>query len=245
MKLADSGLMALADTYLWAGMGQKIHGLIHNLNNHAHVMDMQVNMLAAKADSSADEPLKAYEDKLARLANGTASIVENLQKNGRCSFFAQKSQTQINVHDFLSWMVDFWGNDLFFKHHISCRLFHEDQGINLQMPPFYLTLCLEQGIRNVVEACHEMESSKKHRLQIRALPAGNGGVKIILQSSTQVPDLDPWAQGSSSKPGHLGMGLPLAAFLAGRMGWSINLSKGESETGLEIIIPEQKSVERD
>ncbi len=232
--------MALADMYIWAGMGQKMHGLIHNLNNQVHVMHLQVAMLEARSDSSGDEPLSGFKDKIAKFARSTSKIVDILQKNGQCSFFSQKSQNQINIRDYLDWLVEFWDNDLYFKHNISCELFIEDSGINLQIPPFYLTLCLEQGISNAVEAYQAAGPAGKHKLLIN-VSKKNKGMDLSISSFTEVPNLDPWLAGSSSKPGHLGMGLPLSAFLAGRMGWKIDLQTSSNKTQLMISIPDMKS----
>ncbi len=243
MTLTDDKYMLLAELYLQAGLGKRINGLIHNLNNYVHVVDMQLAMLVKKADSSGHEPLENFKDKIVRSAAGNLKIVESLQKNSQCAFFAQKSQTQINIKEYLNWLVEFWNNDLFFKHKISCRLvFVETQNINIQLPPFHLTLCLEQGISNAVEACQAISINDEHELVLEAVSEGKG-VNLMLVSNTQVDDLDPWVPGSSSKSGHLGMGLPLCAYLAKRMGWKIELHSSGNQTTFMIAIPELRSTD--
>ncbi|MFP4083674.1 MAG: hypothetical protein ACLFP9_00285 [Desulfonatronovibrio sp.] len=240
MKLTDDKYMGLAEMYFWAGMGQRIHGLIHNLNNHIHVVDMQLSMLVARSDSSGKDPLGCYKEKISRLASGTSKMVDSLQRNGQCSFFAQKSQTQINVKDYLGWILAFWNNDLFFKHKVSCELVFANKDINLQVPPFYLTFCIDQGIRNALEACQEMNPDGEHRMILEA-DSKDRGVSLAIISFTEMAEIDPWGEGTSSKSGHLGMGLPVCAFLARRMGWDIDLQNSGDETRFLISIPELKS----
>ena len=240
--ITDDMYMPLAELYFQAGLGLRINGLLHNLSNYVHVVDMQLAMLAAKAGSAGHEPLDSYKDKIAKSSAGNSKLVEFLQKNAQCSFFAQKSQTQINITDYLSWFVEFWNNDLFFKHKVSCRLKFATEDINLQLPPFHLTLCLDQGIRNAVEACQAISVNDEHELVLEAVAKGKG-VKLMLTSNTQLADLDPWLPGSSSKSGHLGMGLPICAYLAERVGWRIDLHSSGNQTTFMIAIPELRSTD--
>ncbi len=178
--------------------------------------------------------------KLARLAESSAVMVHSLQKNGQSTIFSQKDQIQINISDYLNWLLEFWNNNLFFKHRISWEGLFENPRINLLLPPFYLTLCLEQGISNAVEAYQESDAPGKHRLLIETCHLDKG-VKIIVTSFAPFPDLDPWVEGTSFKPGHLGMGLPVGSFLARKMGWGLDLKRDTSSTDFMILIPDPAS----
>jgi hypothetical protein len=236
MKLTDDKYMALAEMYLFAGIGQKVSGLIHNLNNHVHAADMQLAMLVSKSDSSGDKPLADFKDRLARAAGGTSALAEILNQISWFSFYTQKTETQISIQEYFNWLLKFWDNDLFFKHKISCEPIIESPGWNIKITPFHLTSCLEQAIQNVVEACQGPEAEGAHKMQIRAF-AVEKGVSLAVKSFTRFPDLDPWVEGSTSRPGRLGMGLPLCAWLAGRMNWDIKLHRGTAETELIVSIP--------
>ncbi|WP_045210658.1 HAMP domain-containing histidine kinase [Desulfonatronovibrio magnus] len=236
MKLTDEKYMALADFYYMAGLGQMVNGLIHNLNNYVHIMDMQLSMLNAKAESSAAQPLGDFRERLAKSSNSAGKMVQYLQKSSRCSFFGQKDKAQLNIKDFLEWIIEFWENDLFFKHKILCQIKLEKSDINLLISPFYLTLCVDQGIRNAVEACQEQESQDKQTIIIDAAVDGHN-LNIETTSFTVVADLDPWLAGSTSKEDHLGMGLPVCAFLAGRQNWKVDMHSSGNETKFKLVIP--------
>ncbi|MFW5731281.1 MAG: hypothetical protein ACOCV7_06485 [Desulfonatronovibrionaceae bacterium] len=236
MKLSDEKYEALAELYLQAGLGAKIHGLIHNLNNHVHVVDMQLAMLLNKADASGNEPLSFFKDKLQRSAGGAGKIVSALQQNGRCSFFAQKEKVQINVRDYAQWLVEFWNNDLFFKHRVDCRLSCRQESLNLLVSPFHLHLCLDQAIKNAVESFMDHEKVQKHELGVN-IHAHARAVKIQVSSQGVLPELDPWQEGISTKAKHLGMGLPLAAHAAGTWGWQISLDQQDDRVVFSMIIP--------
>lgn len=239
MKLTSERYMALAEMYLMDGLGRKVNGLIHNLNNHIHVVDMQMSMLVAKAGSMGDQPLSTFEGKLSKSAKGMSRIVKVLQSNGQCSFYAQKEPAQINVSGFFAWLLQFWENDLFFKHRVVSELNVEDEGLNLLLSPFHLTVCLEQGIRNVLEAYQEIDEPGNNRLLINAAVFGEN-VNIEILSFTGIPDLNPFQEGSSSKPGHLGMGLPVAAFVARDMGWKVDLYCDGEKTVYSVLIPRNR-----
>lgn len=239
MKLTNERYMALAEMYLMDGLGRKVNGLIHNMNNYIHVVDMQMAMLMAKASSSGDQPLSAFESKLSKSAMGMSRIVKALQSNGQCSFYAQKEPAQINIADFLAWLMQFWENDLFFKHKVSSELNLQAEGLNLLLSPFHLTVCLEQGIRNALEAYQEVSSSGENRLMVDVTCPGEG-VSIEVSSYTMLPEFDPWEEGSSSKPGHLGMGLPVSLFMARNMGWKIDLHKEGEKTVYSVLMPNSK-----
>lgn len=243
MKLTPEKYMALSEMYLMEGIGRKVHGLVHNLNNLVHVVDMQLSMLSTKSQTSADTPIGSFREKISRSSGGTSKIVQSLQKSGHFSFFTQKHQAQINIPEFITWLLEFWENDLFFKHKVKCLTSFEDAGINLSIPPFHLTLCLEQGIRNALEACQGMDESADYVLNIDVNTEGQG-LRISLTSPTMIADLDPWAEGSSSKDGHLGMGLPVCSFVASRLGWNIELNCNGQETEFSVSIPGSKSVDQ-
>lgn len=221
------------------GLGRKVNGLIHNLNNYIHVVDMQMSMLVAKAGSAGEQPLSSYEGKLSKSAAGMSRIVKALQNNGQCSFYAQKEPAQINIADFLAWLLEFWNNDLFFKHKIFSELNVEAESINLLVSPFHLTVCLEQGIKNVLEAYQEIDEPGNNRLLINA-DVLDENVNIEILSFTSIPDLNPWEEGSSTKPGHLGMGLPVAAFVANDMGWNVDLHCDGEKTVYSVLIPRNR-----
>lgn len=237
MKLSDEHYKALADLYVQAGLGAKIHGLIHNLNNHVHVVDMQLAMLMNKADAQDSQPLGAFKDKLERSAGGAGKIVSALQNNGRCSFFAQKEKVQINVLDYTQWLVEFWNNDLFFKHQVNCRLSCGQETKNILVSPFHLSLCLDQAIKNAVESFMDREEAGKHDL-VLDIGTHDQAVKLEVSSQGVMPELDPWQEGISTKAGHLGMGLPLAAHAAAAQGWQISLDQQDDRVVFSMIIPD-------
>ena len=236
MKLNHDKYMALAEMYLFAAVGQKVSGLIHNLNNHVHVADMQLAMLVTKSAASGDKPLADFKDRLTRASGATSMLAEILNQNSRFSFYTQKSEIPFNLPEYLEWLLEFWDNDQFFKHKVSCELIIETPGLHIKTTPFHLTSCLEQAIRNAVEACQESGAEGGYKMQIRAHPFEKG-VAVAVKSFTRVPELDPWLEGSSSRPGRLGMGLPVCAWLASRMNWDIKLNRGAAETDFIVSIP--------
>jgi hypothetical protein len=247
MVINKHNWFALAKHYLQATAGELLSGTIHNINNHLHVLDMQVELLNNKMDSIQAGETQGLEKRLTRLSQASKGISDLIQETGKRQFYLQTESSQVDISEFLHWQYNFWGNNLFFKHHINLELdIASESPSSLQMPPCLLTFCIEQALKNALEAC-TADNAETLELRIAVQPY-HSGLSITLFSPTELPQneesssLDPWEPGSSSKPGHLGLGLPLINHCAQAAGWECELSCfAPKQTQFILSIPNLKT----
>ncbi|WP_291322667.1 hypothetical protein [Desulfonatronospira sp.] len=241
MKLSPDKYQALADMYMQAGLGDMFSGSIHNLSNHVQILDMQLNMLNSLLEKDPEDKSSRIFEKVDCLSRELSGLRSSLRCNSEYSYYTRKEPAQVNVDQYIKWFLAFRRNCLYFKHKILCRPQVERRDINLDLPPFYLTICLDQGIRNALEEFRIKAPEQDNDLVFHAGPAGTGGAVFLIISKTRLQDIDPWEVGSSSKPGHLGMGLPLVEHLCRRLGWQVTLQANEEDTRFQLQIPGMKS----
>ncbi|MFO7818509.1 MAG: GHKL domain-containing protein [Thermodesulfobacteriota bacterium] len=228
--------------YLQNYAGQKIPGITHNLNNYVHILDMQLSLLNSKTQSKPDSPISDYRSRIQKVNENTGNLMHFMQLNSNWSFYSQKERIQTSIPDFIDWLVTFWDNDLYCKHKITIDTELGDNLPNLDLPAYTLTFCMEQPLANAVEACRVKDAEQEQNIAIRAAAQKNG-VLFHLTSPTilEVDDKDAWNSGTTSKKGHLGLGLYLVRAVCRDLGWEAKIWEDHEATNYELLIPEKKT----
>ena len=232
---------ALAEKYMLAGVGEMFSGMLHNLNNHVQILEMQYSMLKSRMESQPQSPVSDYIERIERSSRELSGLAGNVHANAEYVYYTRKDPAQVNLDQYMNWLLEFWRNNLHFKHMVNCSLEVQSRDINLEIPPFCLTLCLEQGIRNAVEDFMVAAPEQERKMALHITSHGKGGAFLQVASQTTLPELDPWEEGSSSKPGHLGLGLSVVEYICSCMGWEADLKSKQDETRFELKIPDRKS----
>jgi hypothetical protein len=153
--------------------------------------------------------------------------------------FTQFEPDRIDLVPFLDWLQAFWRHNLFFKHRIQLEI-SLDQEVPEQVLlfPGGLVYCLEEGLKNGMEPLVETGGNQANfHFQLK-VTAGREGLEFALHTPTSLdPSLDHWQAGTSTKPGHLGLGLPLLRIGCREMGWQCRLSGDSSSTTLSFTVP--------
>ncbi len=243
MRISRDKYPALADKYMMlAGVGDMFSGMLHNLNNHVQILEMQHCMLKSRLESRPQAPASEYAEKMERFSRELSVLAGNVHTNSEYVYYTRKEPAQINLgRQYADWILDFWRNNLHFKHRMNCTAQVECRDVNLELPPFCLTICLEQGIRNAVEDFRFRDPEQEREMALHISSYGEGGAFFRVDSQTALDEPSPWEEGSSSKPGHLGMGLPVVRYICSCMGWSVDLKSKGNETRFELQIPAIKS----
>ena len=240
MSKSETMWVILGHQYLQATAGSFLSGVTHNLNNAVHIIDLQLELLQRKLSAHVDRG--QIESRLERMGQASHSMGEQLYHLRHRFFYTQVEATQIDFPQYVEWLDTFWNNNLFYKHNIQLEQEIAPEVPNLELPPFFLTVCLEEALKNAVRACRTADLEKQHTLHLSLHP-WQSGVRIILDSFEPVPDtLDIWGEGASTYAGRQGMGLPLVKHLSGMVGWEIGLSPTEQGGArFELYIPEMKT----
>ncbi|MFA6810692.1 MAG: GHKL domain-containing protein [Desulfoplanes sp.] len=230
----------LARTYLAANAGRQLPGMTHNVNNLCHVLEMQLELFQNKIER--DPTLRAEElvPKFSRLTQAVDRLAAILRDNEQHSFYTEEDLNIIDISLFITWLNRFWSSNLFFKHKLTTNILCADNLPEFKLPPFILTLSMDEAIKNAVEACSANDPNAQQEITLQIAPLGQGAAFMLTSPTAMPSNLDPWQEGSTSKPGHLGLGLPMVKALAEQVGWSVDLTTEVEKTTFRLEISEQK-----
>jgi hypothetical protein len=233
---------ALADLYLAANSGGSLPGLTHNLNNSSHVVDLQLELLQTKLSGSAAAFPPDLEKRINRISSASKDLLHLLENIGHRFFFTQKEQVQINLQFYLQWLIAHWRNDLFFKHRVEMELTIEPDCPNLDLPPFLLTLCLEEPLKNANEACQGSDPDGNFVYGLDCAKYEEG-IRFELSSPSRLTlSEDPFEPGTSTKPDRLGLGLALVRHFSTLAGWNATLTQRDEGVRFVLEIPNVRSM---
>lgn len=242
MTITESQYPALARQYLFATAGTLLPGLVHNLNNYLQVLDMQLELINRKDQGNMGPAGSNLSNSLDRLAKSVSGLSDQLQSTDTRTFYCSEEQTQINLDAYLQWLDSFWGNNLFFKHHIDFQIKVQPDIPSLEVPPFYLTLCLEEPLKNAVEALRETEPETSVAIRLEATAQGEGVLFKLISPGRIKEGIDPWQEGATTKATHMGYGLNLVAHFSEKLGWSSSLNQSDSETTYSLTVPSVRTL---
>jgi hypothetical protein len=233
--------MNLARTYLFANAGRQIPGMTHNANNFCHVLEMQLELFQGKISRQPDMQAAELLPKCTRLSQAVGKLTEILRDNEQLSFFTEESIAMIDLGQFMGWVDRFWTNNLFYKHKLVKTLVCDESVPTLQLPPFILTLAIDEALKNAIEACKIKNPGGQHDLGMQITPHERGAAFTLTSPTTFPKDLDPWEEYATTQPDHLGLGLSMVRFFAAQVGWQVDLATDGEKTTFRLEIPEQKT----
>ncbi|MFO8032921.1 MAG: hypothetical protein R6U22_10285 [Desulfohalobiaceae bacterium] len=228
----------LIQHYLLKNAGEMLPGLSHNLQNYVHAFRMQLELWEQRSQQGSDQLLAQSPKAMGRLQQTSQDLGSFCELLEQRSFYTALDKSPVHLERFCSWLRDFWKHNLFFKHQIQLELYTEGiSGLSLLLPPYALTMCLEEVLKNALQACALDNPQGEFQFRLQA-EKQEQAVLINLISPTQPPqDLDPWEAGSSSKNGHLGLGLYLVQYLCRTQNWSCSLESNQQQTCFSLQIP--------
>ena len=230
----------LARTYLAANAGRQLPGMTHNANNFCHVLEMQLELFQNKIQRNPALAAGELAPKFSRLTQAVDRIAGILKDNEQHTFYTEETPNLLDIPLFIAWLNRFWTCNLFFKHKLTRHIICPDNLPVLRIPPYILTLSMDEALKNIIEACTDKDPNKQQEMTLEITPHKEGAAFILTGPSTLPENLDPWGEGTTSKPGHLGLGLPMVKVLTEHVGWSVDLETDGEKTIFRLEIPEQK-----
>lgn len=219
--------------YLSQNAGQLLPGLGHNLQNHVHPLKIQLELLVQLAAQAGPQAQKG----ISRLQQTSQKLQELCSQIEQRSWYTGQEPSPVDLEHFCCWLREFWKHNLFFKHQVSLELVTRDiSGLSMLLPPYALTMCLEEGLKNALEACRQEDPEKERQLRLQ-VKRTEQGLLLELTSPAGLPQgLNPWEPGSSSKEGHLGLGLYLVQYLCRLQDWSCVLEGENSSSRFALLL---------
>jgi hypothetical protein len=224
--------------YLTQNAGEMLPGLSHNLQNHVHALKMQLELWEQKSQQGTEQMLTQSQKAMGRLQQTSQDLNDFCQLLEQRSFYTAQESSIVDLERFCYWLKDFFRHNLFFKHQIQLELYAESiNGLSLLLPPYALTMCMEEGLKNAILACKKEKPEGESQLGLQA-EHKHHTVYLQLFSPTSLPaDLDPWEPGSSNNEGHLGLGLYLVQYMCRLQNWSCTLESNNHQSCFSLQIP--------
>jgi hypothetical protein len=168
--------------------GSMLPGMVHNANNFCHIINMQIELLKVKMESRPETTLEEQKKKLDRIASGSRQLMELLAVLNLRQTYVGTEKTQVEPLEYLQWLVNFWQNDLTFKHKIRPEISILPDTPNLALPPMVVTHALEDFLLRGVALAETWEKDQLPCL-LEAGPYKNGARFTI--SMPDEPGVDP------------------------------------------------------
>ncbi|MFP4392976.1 MAG: hypothetical protein ACOC43_06085 [Desulfohalobiaceae bacterium] len=236
--MTEQNPQILIQHYLSQNVGEMLPGLSHNLQNFVHTLKMQLELWEQRSRQAGDQ-MQAHTPKgLGRLQMTSQELGNFCQLMEQRSKYTALDKSPVDLEGFCCWLRDFWKNNLFFKHQVQLELYSDRiSGLNLLLPPYALTMCLEEGLKNAIQACEQDNPEGDFQFKLQIEKNHQAVVLEFLAPSKLPPGLDPWERGSSNKKGHLGLGLFLVQYLCRTLNWSSSLVNHQDQSLFRLQIP--------
>jgi len=220
-------------------VGEILSGVVHNLNNYAHSLSMQMEVFNNVSERSPSTPLSSQKRSLQRMTGLSTDFTQECSTLSHRASYTECEPTCIDLPIFLDWLQNFWRHNLFFKHHVQFHIHMDDQvPKHIDIVPGGLVYFLEEGMKNGLEA---LADTPKKDQEVRCdleITRDQGDLQFVLSTPTVLnPCIDPWHVGSSTKNGHLGLGLPLLRICCREMEWKCRLIGDDQSTALSCALP--------
>lgn len=205
-------------------------GLIHNLNNPLHLMKMQISLVKQKLEQ--EKEITNLEKKLKQIESAEKKIDLLLNILKERDFYLSFENTPLDIPAFLTWLNNYWQNNLLFKHQVNLCI--ENKLTRVNVIPFLLTFSLEQGILNALEEIEDKSNSKIYL----SLKQKDSFLQVSLTSPTILSTKDPFTPFVSTKANHLGLGLTLVKKLLELYKGNASIqTNSENHTSLILLLP--------
>jgi hypothetical protein len=219
--------------------GHLLPGLVHNLHNYAHSFSMQMEMWDMALEKNPNCPFSGQQRSLQRMTNSCSDFATECSILSQRSRYTEFEPTFISFASALDWIKSFWKHNLFFKHFVHLEIVFGDSipdGVTLR--PGGFIYALEEGLKNALESMNIRKKEVGVFVLHLDVMAEKECINFALRSPTALDQsIDPWQAGSSTKPGHLGFGLPLLRIGCREMGWYCRLTGDDRSTVLSFAVP--------
>lgn len=190
------GLLGLAGDCALRNTGRMLRGIVHNLNNPTHALTMQAELLLNSLQKKLDINGSVLVDRCSRLQRVGEEFKNQLGVLAWRNAYTSPAVELLDPVHFGTWFLQFWRNNLFFKHSMTVDLAVEPLLPHVQAIPLALLWSLEEPLCSMASAfCDEQAQAEfKIRFEIQVHPPEGVSFKMFLSPATQdqshaLPDL--------------------------------------------------------
>lgn len=193
MDLAPD-LLRLATHCALRTAGSMLDGIVHNLNNPAHALAMQAELLANHLKKDPVPPgLSTLQGKVERLRHVGMDIKEQIEVLSWRHAYTRTSMELLDPRHFGTWLLQFWRNNLFFKHNVTMDMAVDPAPPHVQVVPLALLWCLEEPLFSIADVLGGGQDSLEFgiRFEIQGLAPGGAVFNISASPASNNRDVSP------------------------------------------------------
>lgn len=181
-----SPLLELARESSARTVGFMLGGIVHNLNNPVHALTMQSELLAnaLRKGGFEREKLLVKCDRLKHVSEELKTLLDVLSwRNAYCS----STEDILDPIHFAGWFLQFWRNNLFFKHNITVDLETDPPPPHLRVIPVALLWLLEEPLHAMTRSfCAQQPTPELGmRFEIKGLDHDGMNISISVTPITR------------------------------------------------------------
>ena len=160
-------------------------GIVHNLNNPTHAMAMQTELLIHAFGKGGLEPEKLLA-KCERLKHVGEDLKSQLDILAWRNAYAGPVAELLDPMHFTDWFLQFWRNNLFFKHSITVEL-KTDPPPHVKIIPVALLWLLEEPLHAMIKAFCTQQPKPELRMRFETKGLDQDGVhfSFLVTPTTQ------------------------------------------------------------
>ncbi|HDQ40168.1 MAG TPA: hypothetical protein ENN39_03975 [Desulfonatronum sp.] len=145
-------LLALAEDRTLRAAGSMLNGIVHNLNNPAHALNMQIELFMKSLHRDlAGRDASVVENKCRRLRHIGEDFRNHLEVLSWRGTYCRPQVELVDPVHFGTWLLQFWRNNLFFKHSMVVDL-QVQPSLHVKLIPLALLWCLEEPLSTMTSA---------------------------------------------------------------------------------------------
>lgn len=230
-------LPSLRDFYHNARLGNLIYGIIHNLNGSLQLLNMNLEILerSIKREKLPPSFLLYFEKCLEQMDRLKKSLDIILYKGEDDQ---EKEVKPIHLNELMEELIQFFRNNLFFKHQVKLNKLLESRLPKISGFSFDFYVGISNIIQNSIEA---LEVSPKKELAIITKTENEHILVAIKDTGCGISDrIKPYLFQpffTTKKEGHLGLGLYITKKLLEKYGTKFRYHSDKGETTFYLTIP--------
>jgi len=225
-------LLRLARDCALRTAGSMLDGIVHNLNNPAHALAIQAELLdncLKKNPTSMDAC--ALQGKFQRLRHVGKDLKNQIDALSWRHAYTRTSMELLDPWHFGTWLLQFWSNNLFFKHSITMDMATDPHLSHVRVVPLALLWCLEEPFFSMVDMFGGGQDAMEFgmRFEIQGIAPGGAVFNISASPASNSRDVSlPALEHEQSIHG-----------LAQALGWNWRYFSAKNMVSWRLTIPGQ------
>ncbi len=226
----EQRLLVLAGDCALRTAGSMLDGIVHNLNNPTHALSMQGELLAKSLKKDiATEDVSTLENKFERLRHVGEEFRSQLEVLTWRNTYCKPGVELVDPVHFGTWFLQFWRNNLFFKHNMTVDLETDPPPPHVQLIPLALVWSLEEPLYAMTRTVNNghVQTEFGMRFEIRRVASAGLFFRMMVSSASGARDFPAFSMEHEQS----------VSALTRALGWDWQYANDENLLTVQLTIP--------